>query len=220
MYMSGVCIFCDIAASDNSTQWYDRPIWRVPGLALLVPSLGALVPGYLLLVPETHVFSCRQIKPQLKAALARMARITTKRLSSLYGPVTMFEHGACREELSGSSCISHAHLHVVPGTYGLTDYLGEGRTYFESFEDFLNDPGNSPYLMCKDPGGSVVSAADAGLGQYFRRIIAQELLIADEWDYALFPRLNHISSTYEDLGNWDDQVEFKLLSTDSQSLEY
>jgi diadenosine tetraphosphate (Ap4A) HIT family hydrolase len=218
--MSGICVFCDIDANDESVQWYDRPIWCVPGLAFLVPSLGALVPGYLLLVPETHVYSFRQVKLGLRPALARMACIAIKRLSLIYGPVTAFEHGACGEALSGSACINHAHLHLVPGVYGLTNHLGKDRARFESLGDFLKASGNDPYLMCQDPGGPVVSAPDAGLGQYFRRIIARELLVPDEWDYALYRRFDNISATYKELGRWDDQLEFGLLGTDPEPLEH
>ena len=79
----------------------------------LVPSLGQIVPGYLLLVPNHHYRAFADMSlEELKAAEALKTSLTVQ-MRPLYGNLLFFEHGV-RASDSGGCGISHAHLHSVP----------------------------------------------------------------------------------------------------------
>jgi diadenosine tetraphosphate (Ap4A) HIT family hydrolase len=193
---------CSFCFSQARNYWFNRPVAREGDCALAVPSLGSLVPGYLLIVPPAHVTSTSRIPDDEKAKFASFTADISRRLTSLYEqPVTMFEHGACTSQSQlRSACVSHAHLHLVPGRYSLiSEAVGEA-TRYPSYERFLDNPPEDPYLMLQDPDGPVVSIADRPSPQFFRQVIARRLGTPECWDYALYPFFDNIERTYKDFG--------------------
>jgi ATP adenylyltransferase len=193
------CSFCFSQARD---YWFNRPVARDGDCALAVPSLGSLVPGYLLILPLAHVTSTSRIPDSEKAKFASFTADISSRLSSLYEqPVTIFEHGACTSpSQQRSACVSHAHLHLVPGSYSLiSESAGEASEY-STYEQFLTSAPDDPYLMLQDPGGPLVSFADRPSPQFFRQVIARSLGMPECWDYALYPFFDNIERTYKDFG--------------------
>jgi hypothetical protein len=48
------CFLCQIATGTADIAWSDRPLWLDPRFGLLVPGLGGLSVGYVLLAPLEH----------------------------------------------------------------------------------------------------------------------------------------------------------------------
>jgi diadenosine tetraphosphate (Ap4A) HIT family hydrolase len=114
------CEFCDEFAGGNANSFAilyanelaNRTIIEQDGFRAL-PSLGQIVPGYLLLVPNHHYRALADMSQEelnaaeaLKTGLADQMRFT-------FGDCLFFEHGARTPE-SGGCGITHAHLHIVP----------------------------------------------------------------------------------------------------------
>jgi hypothetical protein len=113
----------------------------------------------------------------------------------------MFEHGACATpDKPRSACITHAHLHLVPGSYSLVSEAPGEIAKHDSFEKFLAEGQDGPYLMVQDPDGPLISFEDRPSSQFFRQIIARHLGMPERWDYALFPFFETVRRTYEDFG--------------------
>jgi diadenosine tetraphosphate (Ap4A) HIT family hydrolase len=171
----------------------------VGDLAFVIPALGALVPGHLLIIPAAHIPSCRDIGDASRDEFVEFVNAVSARLTEVFGPISLFEHGGCGEDNgagAGSACIRHAHIHAVPGDYGLANHLPNERQTYVNLSEFLSHRDDRPYLMCSGPDSSVSCSSDLGIGQYFRRVIARDLGIYDRWDYALFPQLENIQATY------------------------
>lgn len=195
---SAQCSFC---FTSQRHEWFNRPVAHLDECAMAVPSLGCLVPGYLLVMPFTHVTSTCGLPEAVKPKFASFVIEVVAQLRSVYGmPVTMFEHGGCSSPYeSRSACVNHAHLHLVPGNYGLKSEAPEKTTKHSSFGDFLESDGpDSPYLMLQDPCGPIVSFADQPTPQFFRRVVAARLGMPECWDYALYPFFDNIERTYKD----------------------
>jgi diadenosine tetraphosphate (Ap4A) HIT family hydrolase len=193
------CFICAASQGDSdSVPWYDRPLIQESEVGIAFSAVGAFVPGYVIVAPETHTRSIRDLPRGARNELLRFVRSVRARIERIYEPTTIFEHGSCqRFDGRRSACIEHSHIHIVPGEYGL-DQLALRFTAFESLEAMLAAAEacqGTGYLMYQEPGGSVHYAADPGISQYFRRHIAAVLGEADAWDYAAVPRWDNVRAT-------------------------
>ena len=193
------CFICATSQSDSdSVPWYDRPLIREPGVGIVVSAIGAFIPGYVIVSPEMHTRSIRDLPKGARDELLRLTRSARFRIERIYGPATIFEHGSCQWfDGRRSACVEHSHIHVVPGEYGF-DRLALRFTAFDSLEAMLSAAEarqGAGYLMYQEPGGPVHYADDPGISQYFRRHIAAALGEADEWDYAAVPRWENVRAT-------------------------
>jgi ATP adenylyltransferase len=108
------CRWCD----DFHRPVADRPPWNHPVLAgqgfEVVPSLGALVPGWLLVAPVEHRLRVANCSPEERQALTVVRRRVQDELGATFGPVVAFEHGPRTPGSAAGCSVDHAHLHVVP----------------------------------------------------------------------------------------------------------
>src|ERR1700674_1783452 len=81
---------------------------------VVLPSLGALVEGWLLLVPKTHVICMGELSDNLTAEMQELKSRIRETLQRAYGNVCAFEHGPSRAKTSLGCGVDHAHLHLVP----------------------------------------------------------------------------------------------------------
>jgi len=195
------CFLCSahhLNAAD--LPWYDRPLLRRDGVGTAVGAVGAFVPGYVLVSPMRHESSVRGLERSAASAFLDFLTKVQHAVERRFGPATLFEHGSCRsEERRRSACVTHSHVHVVPGQYSL-DRLGLPARRFDTLGDMVALPRAERalgYLMYREPGGVVCCAPDAGVSQFFRRHIAATLGCPDEWDYAVFPRWDNLRATQD-----------------------
>ena len=114
------CDFCNefSGGTDNSfSQVYrerlnTRILFRSADFAI-VPSMGQIVEGYLLIIPLSHYTSVADMPPDLIHELSDLCDGVRSFLSKIYGGCLFFEHGV-RGIDSGGCGIDHAHLHAVP----------------------------------------------------------------------------------------------------------
>ncbi|MBP7694110.1 MAG: methyltransferase domain-containing protein [Anaerolineales bacterium] len=175
--------------------WYDFHIlWELPDF-VLVPALGSLVPGYLMLVTKRHVPSMAHLSVLERQALQQAVRQVAARQAEHWAPPVIFEHGACDDEARAGSCITHAHWHLVPSRWPLR----QADRHWEPIESFESlaavRPLSTSYFFVADDTGLYWSLATRAPSQYFRRSLAQVLGQAEAWDYAVFPFYDHMRET-------------------------
>ncbi|MCX5007782.1 HIT domain-containing protein [Streptomyces sp. NBC_00638] len=189
---------CEFCSPRNSEHWFNAPVATTEDFSA-IPSVGSFVPGYLLVIPKRHLFSSSQLPQDLKRAFSQFITDLSSHLQSLYSsPVTIFEHGAS-ESLNdkSSSCVSHAHVHLVPGDYDLVSHMPDSGKSYASLDDFMEPRREYPYLMCSH-SGRVHCYPDLPISQYYRRAVATALGKPDSWDYAAFPYWDNLRQTYKD----------------------
>jgi diadenosine tetraphosphate (Ap4A) HIT family hydrolase len=116
------CEFCDEFAGGRANSFSvnygrelrDRTILEADGFRVL-PSLGQIVPGYLLLVPNRHHRAFADMSCEELTAAETLKDTLAGHMRAAYGGVLFFEHGI-RTPDSGGCGISHAHLHLVAFT--------------------------------------------------------------------------------------------------------
>jgi len=169
--------------------------------------LGALVEGWLLLVPKEHFLSFGAMPNSLTAEMQELKAATCARVQQAYGMVIAFEHGPSEAGRSVGCGVDHAHLHIVPVDFDLAAAvaayvpprskwskanLADCRRAFRKHLDYL-------YLEQPIGHGLIIQGHHLG-SQLFRRAIAGELRIAEEYNWRTYPQLSNISKTIQTLG--------------------
>lgn len=174
----------------------------------VVPTLGALVPGYLLIISKAHrlsVSECSQAEQEeLQHLLTRIREI----LEQLYQkPCIAFEHGESAQSTKSAASVSHCHVHILPFSGNLCEKIGYRTSYINFGE--LTEIGQytvsgEPYLFFQsnDRHNSLIFL-EKYPRQLFRRILAYEIGKEDMWDWNYFPFYDNLRNTYQVLKNLD-----------------
>ena len=161
---------------------------------VVVPSLGQIVEGYLLVITKSH-FSCMgEIPSFVYSELDWVIQHSSEILQTVYNvDCIQFEHGPSSPFQGGGCCIDHAHLHIVPLNVDIDLHLAERERYEASdypaaVKAFLIQ--RKPYLYIRFPPtsgyGSVVVDSNDLPSQYMRRVIAKGIGKEDKWDWNIF----------------------------------
>lgn len=117
-----------------------------------IPTFGAFVPGYLLVVPRAHALSFGQLNAATLAEAADLIEHLADRLTRIYRmPVLGFEYG---NNLPGGRRIEHAHWHLLPSEADLGGWVAAnviGR-HITGLTELPGDRGTS-YIAVRDQQG-------------------------------------------------------------------
>jgi diadenosine tetraphosphate (Ap4A) HIT family hydrolase len=169
---------------------------------VVVAGLGALVEGYVLILPKIHYLSIGAIPPSEMAELMKVKDKVRSLIGQLYGPVTLFEHGTSPSHQAGG-CINHAHLHVFPCNADFRPHLGIHVEHRLSAIDELSEFASAsiPYLYYENADGDMFAyeVSEHLPSQYLRRIWAKSIGKPQEWDWAVFVGEEQVAKTIAQL---------------------
>lgn len=175
---------------------------------VVIPGVGSVCDGYVIISPKEHVLSFGYLDASLDAQFESLFADVAQKLSGLYDrPVIAFEHGAESFRNRGGSCTDHAHTHVFPADPRL-DLVTALRADFDlrpapRFLPAARDQvalRQRPYLWLRGADGDMwVCDAPKALSQYVRRMIVAQLGRTGEWDWLVFPGTAHMRATVERL---------------------
>lgn len=161
------------------------------GNFVIVPALGPLVVGHVLVVSAEHKAGLRYLPPadQQDYEILRMQlRSYCKKLGDT---LLEAEHGARDASLRGP-CIRHAHVHILPG-------LGEaGRLFDNNLACPLIGNGNvntlDSYIWVDDGCRATAYDGSRVMGQEIRQTIGRYLRL-DDWDWAVSSKPELVART-------------------------
>ncbi len=170
-----------------------------------VPSIGALVPGWMLIVPRQHELSLAALDTSGQDRLWRFANPIAERVAVKYGPVSLFEHGPAKAHRPVGCGVDRAHLHIVPTR--AIDLLRGARTHFPDLRwtavpDLVAARHavrtGDDYLYLETPRGERWLATGSAIpSQVFRRVIAAELGRPHDFNWRTHPQLGTVRRTIE-----------------------
>ncbi len=119
-----ICPFCQEFSSKPGTcpveevnaafVYGDRTIF-FDGTWNVIPTIGAFVPGYTLLVNDTHYPSLYHCPARDKQTFANLMQLMEAAYKSVYqADVFMFEHGVVNTVVKSPTSVNHVHLHILP----------------------------------------------------------------------------------------------------------
>ena len=191
---------CQLCPHQSAKTW-DVPLLESANFRVLV-SLGALVEGWVLLVPKEHFLSIGALPTSLFEELQSVKESVCERLQRIYGHVSAFEHGPGTQRRNVGCGVDHAHLHVVPVSFDLAaaaaPYLPEDSTWVvadlkccksaaEAGDDYiyLEQPLNSGRILCRKDLGS----------QIMRRAIAAQIGVPNDFNWRTNPQIETVNRT-------------------------
>jgi diadenosine tetraphosphate (Ap4A) HIT family hydrolase len=201
------CSFCAGHLS-SSQDPHDRVLATGPRVRLL-PTLGMLTPGHLLITTNDHMLSMADLGSAGLADLTSWLAHIGCVLAELFGQYLFFEHGTSTQDGS-STCIEHAHIHLLPLADQLNSKLKSALdwTTLPSYEHLAKYASHS-YLYLGFTDSHFVCVKPAVGSQWIRRQVAQALG-RDDWDWCLTddgyelertlksiePRLERLTATF------------------------
>jgi diadenosine tetraphosphate (Ap4A) HIT family hydrolase len=177
----------------------------------VIPSLGQIVEGYLLVLPRRHSKALGDLSVVDINELASISQWVGEILTREYGPYVLFEHGT-RSEGVGGCGIYHAHLHAVPldTISDRSDPVGVLKECFP-YEKMANlreinerTAGLSCYLFYQDSEARGYLFNTGPLpSQYIRRLLA-EATGEQVWNWRDVGREERLLATIERLSHHFD----------------
>jgi len=155
----------------------------------VIPTIGQLLPGSLLILPKAHIETFAEIKTTLlPEALDIINELTISKNLSNY---ILWEHGA--KKCSHASCgVFHAHIHLIPLPKKIipSELLGKNAFVGKDLIDTLKKvAGQTNYIFFRNTDGKYYFNTEKNgeailfQSQYFRKWLVHNFSIQREWDW-------------------------------------
>jgi hypothetical protein len=180
----------------------------------VIPTLGSLIEGWLLVLPKRHFISFGAINNdhlynELDILLSKLSIIVERE----YGNYIIFEHGPVLPQTLVGCGVDYAHLHIVPINIDLiqksSKYLNSPSWVDVTNIRFVREyfKADIPYLLFQDSSRTVHIGTDKEIpSQVFRKVIAEHLKIVDEYDWKQFQFEGIIKNTIEKYSKFNKDI--------------
>src|SRR5579871_5347966 len=191
---------CHLCARNTNDPW-NAPLFETPNFVVL-PSLGSLIEGWLLIVPKQHFVSFGAVPDSFVAEFLRLKDAMSALMLRNYGTVSAFEHGPSDVGRKVGCGVDHAHMHLVPADFDLAaavaPYLPKDTRWTDAN---LTDCRHAyvqraDYLYLEQPigQGRLIRGVELG-SQVFRKAIASKLGIFEQYDWRTHFQIPKINDT-------------------------
>lgn len=198
-----LCRFCTLRDTLHPPDW-DKSL-VCDGNVNVIPTKGAIVAPWLLIVPTSHVPSAALLPYQEKLSVGRLIGSIRQMAASAGQKLVIFENGSPYFGADISCGIEHVHIHMVVLDFDLIgelhSHLPKKEEGLEPWSSLANLP-NTPYIYVDDGNDQVYFDASNAPSQFVRQLVANALGCADEFHYDLFPHLENAILT----AKWFDRV--------------
>lgn len=199
------CCMCFNLISAHPAELWNKPILESEHFVVL-PSLGSLVPGWVLVVPREHYLCIGALPQSIFGEFQKLKYETVKSITSRFGETCVFEHGPSSTGSKVGCGVDHAHLHVVPFSGDLAwlaaPFMPDGAGWLSGDVQSCTRAFNlgQSYLYFEQPVGTGFISVHPFFGsQIFRKTIALQLGRPDEFDWRQHPNHPVIHATVQAL---------------------
>lgn len=176
---------------------------------IIVPSLGSIVPGWLLLIPkEWHLNFADWERGRDRTAVSIIYDYLSSR-NILPQRLIWFEHGA-HESNSAIGCgVEHAHMHLlIDPPFNFIEFGGRSRqalpyAAWKRIEPLkaLKTDGRSYLRMGVESEAFFSNSVDQAGSQFFRKVISNLVGQPNDWDYRTAHHSQNIERTLQSLAS-------------------
>lgn len=170
------------------SEFYNEVLFETENFIVL-PSLGSLIEGWLLIVPKNHYLSFGFINnPSLYDEYKILEKAVCQIVSQEFGHPIIFEHGPSCENSKVGCGIDYAHVHIVPININLStlnsNILNLNWNSVNDIEDTVMYASNNlPYLYYSNTKDCYLATHDSIPSQFFRKVISDKLGLSDLWNW-------------------------------------
>jgi diadenosine tetraphosphate (Ap4A) HIT family hydrolase len=189
---------CPLCRAANNTSVFENgvnvnTILGSRGRFLIVPALGPLVVGHVLVISAIHTEGLRYLPAEMQQRYELLSGEIRAYCARFGDSVLEAEHGTSEGSIRGP-CIRHTHIHILPG-------LGDVANVFDDRRDLavvnsIMSTYLGPYIWIRNNVGERVYDASRAIGQEIRRTIGGNLAV-DDWDWVVNPKPELIVRTKE-----------------------
>lgn len=177
---------------------------------VVVPTVGAIIPGWLLLLPRKHFLCVGAMSDALFCELLELRSVAARALRDSFGAVTFFEHGPAAPCTRVGCGVDHAHLHLVATEIDLlrgaaqisqSELDWKAVAGLEATADFHRR--KLPYLYVERANGEArIGTSSLIESQLFRRVIAAAHDLGGLFDWKLHPFERNVEDTIDRIERW------------------
>ena len=190
-------------------EYNSRIVFETKNFVVL-PTIGQIVEGYLLILPKRHYLSFGHIPVTNLDELTSLKEETRQTLQSIFGTPVFFEHGPVSENSRGGCCVDHAHIHAVPAHVCLLDELStnfQGNQIDNMLSLAQQVQRRIPYLFYQGGDGQMfLFDAPSVPSQYLRKLLATQLGLKERWDWCVWHGVPELISTLRKLDFWHRKI--------------
>ncbi len=206
--LDSMCRLCLVAAGRSNDPWDE---WlRTANRFTTIASLGALVPGWALVLPNQHVTSFSDLSPDSLQLAELEVEMVARWMTATFGsPAIVFEHGASGEQSPSSCGTTHAHTHVVATDLDLKSLVLDDHWLDQHGIPALGwkwtggrselDPSSMDYIYLRAGPDQMVTLGDHLPSQYMRRVISSALGDPTGWNWRDSPHTAFVTTTIDRL---------------------
>ena len=187
------CIFCDI---DHSK--IENTIIEEKDYFYILPTLGSLVDGYILIVTKRHINSMSELNENELIEYKNIIEKYKNLFKKIYNKTPIvFEHGTPNQnsEMKANS-VTHAHTHIVNINFSNEKEILE-KYNFKKINDFKVINKNMNYIKYISNNKIYITYNFPSVSQLMRILIAEELNYKDKFDWKKERFDENIISTIE-----------------------
>jgi len=170
----------------------------------VIPSVGPLTVGHVLLCPKFHYTSFARVPRDLWPEYRAMKAELTDLLETAFSrAVHIFEHGTDARCSRVICSVEHAHQHFVPADVDVWDRLHGGIDWVEipsGIDHLERAVREGEYLLYEAPGRHpIVAVARESRfeSQHIRRVFAEALGVPEKWNWRQYPLPEDIEATFK-----------------------
>lgn len=161
----------------------------------LVVDLSPVDEGHLLVLPIAHFLSMARAIERHRAEFEAFIALVQELYRAAFGDQTIIEHGSTAGEPKNTSCIEHAHWHLLPFGPELLEIvrsdLPSSPRRLEELTDLTVADGDRAYIFAAHGDERLLFEMDRLPNrQYARSVAGRALGLADpaQWDWGVNPR--------------------------------
>ena len=196
--------FASILRGSSSEQSLcDRPLLKHADWTV-VPTLGAIVANWLIVVPHRQALNLRDWQRQYSKSVNDIIDTLSSHLGIDSTDIVWFEHGSARP-LSTVGCgTDYAHLHFVFNPcFTFSEFVE--KTIASSNLNWMDVKPMTAYAALPDVDSYLIagsgtkamlaSRVESTGSQFFRRMVSELTLNDHSWDYRRYPHTGNIKKT-------------------------
>jgi diadenosine tetraphosphate (Ap4A) HIT family hydrolase len=186
---------------------WDTPLFESPSF-VAIPTVGALIEGWLLIVPKIPCLSFAELPKPLFCEFETFLAEVAGAVNATFGSVSVFEHGPARPGNLIGCGVDYAHMHVLPAVCDLVQGAQSLAPAIQwrsvnSIADIQQFAGSGSGYWFVKPNFNLddcyIGTCDSvkPVSQLFRRIIANHLGKSHQFDWKLYSGESIIAATVE-----------------------
>lgn len=168
-----------------------------------IPTVGALVEGWLLIVPRQRCICFGALEHRLMPELREFKARVAATIERSYGTVAAFEHGPASMSQAVGCGVDYAHLHVLPAPCDLVEAASEAFEERLSWREVASLEATRelfcqglPYLYVEQPiGRARITTHPRFSSQLIRKGVAQRLGVPRQYNWREYPMLENVRRT-------------------------